>query len=134
MNLIIIILYLTYKPANIMLNKKASNTQIKNSLTYFKNLNITNKYVKRNQIVITDSDDILFDAIAGSRTGTCNTNIFHKNTNKIHKNFNTFKYKLIKAQITTLTAQTIYITLQTTAAYTIYTIAIHYVQTMSERG
>jgi hypothetical protein len=105
---------ITYRPANLMLKHRASTEDVVNSLNtiHSKVLKTNTYYVKRNELVVTDADDIVFDALSGSRFGTIKTKPASLALKKWKKDQSCFERALLRAQMSVIVSQALYISLQ----------------------
>jgi hypothetical protein len=103
-----------YRPANIFLRKRASRPEIQqqfHSLTKYLH-NSTNATIKRRFAVHNDAEDIIFDAIAGSRTGSIARERAVKRISWYVENYAAFERDLFKAQVSVGGCQLLYSGLQ----------------------
>ena len=108
-----------YKPANIFLPIRANSIAVEHSLRKFRDIIVSHKsntVTRKKMCIITSSDEIACDAIFGSRTGVSNTEnvkkildgVFYKDKLDTNK----FEKLLLKAQLSVLLSQTVYLVTQ----------------------
>ena len=115
----ILIFATSYRSANIFTNIQTNSHQIRQSILKFSNTTLSGDFIKRKDIVESVSDDIVFDAISGSRSGIVKSKDFYELVNNWGKkeDLNDFSKKLRLAQTSVIISQTIYVLLQLTGLY-----------------
>ena len=105
---------ISYRPANVMLKQRASTEDITDSINtiHAKVCKTNTYYIKRNDIVVTDADDIVFDALSGSRFGTIKTKPASLALQKWKNDKSCFERALLRAQMSVIVSQALYISLQ----------------------
>ena len=105
---------LSYKPGNIFTRRTASIAEVKTSIDKFNNLNITDSTLRRKDIVNTIADDIVFDALVGSKSGYITKKKYDLVLQKWSEDTSLryFSINLLKAQIFVFICQCIYLSIQ----------------------
>lgn len=95
---------LLYRPANVFLPARATAFQVQTSLEAMTDaVNISSAFQLRKSIVSSDADDIVFDAISGSRSGRVST--LHMQNCLKTWTIEDFESCLLQAQCSVLVAQ-----------------------------
>jgi hypothetical protein len=126
----ILIFAISYHSANVFTNIQTNSHQIRQSILKFSNTTLSGDFIKRKDIVESVSDDIVFDAISGSRSGIVKSEDFYELVNNWEKkeDLNDFSKKLRMAQTSVIISQTIYILLQFTGLYVVLKVFSDYLQ------
>ena len=132
-----LLLLCTYRSANIFLPLKGNVKQIKESILRIENTiaNSTASVILRNDVCCNDADNIVFDALSGSRSGRINKHkiitVFDewKNVNN-EVSIHSFERSLLMSQITVFFLQSLYVCLQLTGFFLILRILLDTVPTV----
>jgi hypothetical protein len=107
---------LTYRPANIFLHQTADVGQVIVSIRGMQRVvyKARNPLIRRNESVTSVSDDIVFDALAGSRVGTVSRSDAIVKLDKWDdaRGLDAFNSSLRRAQATVLLSQFFYVGFQ----------------------
>ena len=116
----------SFRTENLFANQYASETEVRSSIKSFNEKNITSMIVLRTELCNSSSDDIVFDAIVGSKVGRVKTTKFFRvleSWNKEHElDLNKFQTSLLKSQLFVLFSQTIYLSFQASFVVLVYKI------------
>ena len=127
----IVPIVLAYRPANIFSERRATPFEIEESLDKWRNVatavNLTST-VHRYDLVETVADDILFDAVSGSRAGRVSKDRLRRT---VHEwSMDEFEQQLFRAQCTVAVAQTLWLAFQCVGAALVlrvmYDVASHH--------
>lgn len=108
-----------YRPANVFLKQRATDTDISKSVSCLgKRIGDTSLYsVKRGDVVTSDADDIVFDALSGSRYGIVNAKKANMLLTTWQNDRGKFQRALLRAHASVLLSQTVYFILQVSAMW-----------------
>ena len=111
------LLVLAYRPANVFLPARASTVEVHVGIDALCNRlhNSSLPTIRRSQVVTNDAEDIVFDALSGSRSGIVSTDHSTDRLRAYRANPQTFDRDLRKAQTSVLAAQLSYVLCQCTA-------------------
>lgn len=115
--LMMCVLVSSFRSANVFSEKRANTQQVRTSIEKFGRIvnEESGTHVMRDKVVDTDADDIVFDAVVGSRSGRVRSDIAKEKIQGFHSKSKRFETYLLFAQLNVLFSQTILVLGQLTA-------------------
>ena len=126
----IVLLSCAYRPANVLLPARATREDVTQSIVKFTSRveDSTAEYIFRRDLVTTSGDDIVFDALSGSRSGRVPRPRAVELLHMYAADEGAFDKGLLQAQMTVVLSQTMYLLCQLVGVAVVFRIILDIVE------